>query len=489
MNIVFAASEMVPFSKTGGLADVVGTLAKEIQQLGHEVSAFIPKYKGLDARTLGFKTVIDRLDVPLGSETVPAKISLKTLESGVKVYLVDNTDFFNRDGYYGTIQGDYPDNDRRFTFFQRAILEALIALGIKPHILHCHDWQTGLLPVYLKTLYAGRGGLDKTKSVFTIHNLAYQGNFPPDSLPATGLDWKHFKIERLEFYGKVSFIKGGILDADRVTTVSERYAQEIQTPEFGSGLDGVLSKAKSRLVGIVNGIDPEEWDPSRDADIPVHFDLEHIQKKMENKKALQKENGFKSDPSVPLIGVISRLVDQKGLDILIPAMDSLFKLKYQFVLLGTGEEKYHNALRDIARKNRERCGIHILFDGKMAKRIYAGSDMILMPSYYEPCGLGQMIALRYGTIPVVRSTGGLADTITEFDPKTGKGNGFIFTDYKSDALVEALGRAQKTFEQPRVWATLVTNAMNCDFTWTASAKRYVEIYESTKRKPAMESGK
>ena len=483
MKIVFAVSEMQPFAKTGGLADVAGSLSAALQGLGHEVAVFLPRYKTVDVRKLELKNVLDRFEVPVGSDKEGGRLWERKLENGVRVFFIDHPEFFNRDAFYGTPHGDYPDNDRRFIFFQRAIFQCLKGISFKPDMMHCHDWQTGLIPVYLKTLYASDPFFQKTKSVFTVHNLGYQGNFPPDSLPATGLGWEHFRLERLEFYGKVSFLKGGLVDGDAVTTVSERYAQEIQTQEFGCGLEGVLARRRESLYGVLNGIDLEEWNPETDRDITAHFSAAKVDKKAANKAALQKENSLLLAPQKPLIGMVTRLVDQKGLDILIPALGPMMQMGVQFVLLGTGEEKYHHVLRDFARKNRGQCGVHILFDAKMAKHIYAGSDMMLMPSYYEPCGLGQMIALRFGSIPVVRETGGLADTIRNFDPRTGAGNGFSFREYTPEALLDSVERALKVYENKEEWQKLVRNAMGSDFSWDASAKRYGRIYETTKRRP------
>ncbi len=482
MKIVFASSEMEPFAKTGGLADMVGSLTGEIQSLGHEVAVFIPRYKNIDIQKRGLKMIFDDIEIPLGSDKVRGGLYAAGLKNGVTVYFIDQPEFFNRDSFYGTSAGDYHDNDRRFTFFQRAVLEALKRVAFKPDIIHCHDWQTGLIPVYLKTLYAKDLFFAKTKSVFTIHNLAYQGNFPPDSVPLTGLGWEYFKMEHLEFYGKISFLKGGIVDADTLTTVSERYAQEIQGKEFGCGLEGVLARVKDHLYGVVNGIDLKEWNPETDSDIEEKFNFKKIEKKAVNKAALQKENGLALDPKAPLIGVVTRLVEQKGLDILIPAMEILKNSGVQFLILGTGEEKYHHALRDLAKRNKGRICAHITFDAKLAKRIYAGSDMLLMPSYYEPCGLGQMIALRFGTIPVVRATGGLADTVSEFDFRTGKGNGFVFQDYKAEAVKDAVERAAAVYKNEKKWTELIENAMNCDFSWTASAKKYEQIYQTAKKR-------
>ena len=483
MRIVFAASEMVPFAKTGGLADVIGSLAAEIRLLGHEVAVFLPRYKVIDIQNWRLKSVVDRLEIPLGTEKEPGRILTSTLRNGVKLYFVEHPEFYARNGLYGTTLGDFADNDRRFIFFGRAMLEALKILGLKPDMIHCHDWQTGLVPVYLKTIYARDPFYQKIRTVFTIHNLGYQGNFPPDSLPLTGLGWNQFRMERLEFYGKVSFLKAALLDADSVTTVSERYAREIQSKEFGCGMEGILSKRRENLYGVVNGIDLQEWNPETDPDLAASYGIRSVEKKRINKAALQKENNLALDPRLLLCGVVSRLVDQKGIDLLIPALAPALEQGIQFVILGTGEEKYHQWLREIAKKNKGKCSVHILFDPRMAKRIYAGADTLLMPSYYEPCGLGQMIALRFGTIPVVRATGGLADTVQNYDPRTGLGNGFSFQDYASGALVDALGRASEVYRNEKKWRDLVQTAMTCDFSWAASARKYVQIYDVTKRRP------
>ncbi len=481
MKIVYVASEIAPYAKTGGLADVAGSLPLRVQALGHEVAAFLPRYKTVDIDSGKYELVVKKLPVPIGAERENARIFRATHTSGVQFYFVDQPELFCRDELYGTAMGDYPDNDHRFVFFQRAVLEALKVLNIKPDILHCHDWQTGLIPTYLKTLYAQDPCFQKTRTIFTIHNLAYQGNFPPDSLPATGLGWDQFTMDRLEFFGKVNFLKAGIVYADAITTVSPRYAEEIQTKEAGCGLDGVLSQRRHAIFGILNGLDYDEWNPETDKAIPFHYSSSHLAGKAECKQALQKENDFALNPDVPVLGLVSRLVDQKGIDVLIAALDEMGALGLQFVLLGTGEEKYHQILRDIGKQYRKQFHMHIVFDSAMARRIYAGIDVLLIPSYYEPCGLSQMIALRYGTVPLVRAVGGLADTIQEFDPKTGKGNGFCFEDYTGRALLASIKRSLQVYQDKKAWSQLVENALNCDFSWKASAKRFTDLYAQVER--------
>ncbi len=474
---------MAPFAKTGGLGDVVASLADAVKSLGYEVSVFLPRYRCVDISKYQLKVAVDYFEIAVGSKIEQARILKAETENGVKVYFVDHPDYFMRENLYGTATDDYPDNDRRFVFFQLAVLKGISQLKLAPNIINCHDWQTGLIPTYLKVFDCGYAPLKEARTVFTVHNLAYQGLFPPDSFLSTGLGWELYKPELLEFYGKFSFLKGGLVFADEVTTVSERYSREIQTKEFGCGMEGVLLTRKDSVTGIVNGINPKDWDPATDTDIDANFDLENIEEKKTNKVALQKENNFSVDESIPVVGFVSRLVEQKGLDILMPVIRQMAEAEeIQFVLLGTGENQYHQALRDIARKNKKNIGIHIVFDSKMAKKIYAGADMLLVPSYYEPCGLGQIVGLRYGTIPIVHAAGSLADTIVDFDIKQQTGNGFIFEKYSSDALHESLLRAVKIFKQKKLWQSIIRNAMERDFSWNATAKKYIELYKTVKRR-------
>lgn len=480
MKIIHVASEFGRLAKTGGLADVTSSLADALAGLGHDVSVFMPRYRQTESLTLGFKKVLDSIEVTLGHQKEKGAVFSGKLASGVTVYLIDHADFFGREFIYGTYTGDYADNDRRFTFFQRAVLTAIDKLGLEPEIIHCHDWQTGLIPVYLKNREFRGNRFKKIRTLFTIHNLAYQGNFPPDSLPVTGLGWELFRFDLLEFYGKISFIKGGLVFSDAVTTVSERYAREIQTKEFGCGMDAVLRERAVDLHGIVNGINPADWNPQTEKELPAQFSSSDPSGKTTCKLALQKDNEFAQDEKIPVFSFVSRLVSQKGLDVLISAFEALSGMGIQLLILGTGEERYHQALRDLAKKNREWLRVHIVFDPEMAKQIYAGSDFFLLPSFYEPCGLGQMIALRYGTVPIVRETGGLADTVSEFNPTSGTGNGFVFQEYKAEDFLDAVRRAVKFFKKKKEWQQLQQNAFACDYSWEASAKRYVELYQNVK---------
>lgn len=480
MKIIHVASEFGVFAKTGGLADVTSSLVDALAGLGHEVSVFLPRYRLSEPASAGFKKVIDSIEVTIGHQKEKGAVYSGRLASGVNVYLIDHSEFFTREFIYGTYTGDYADNDRRFTFFQRAVLAAIDKLQLEPEIIHCHDWQTGLIPVYLKNREFRSARFKKIRTIFTVHNLAYQGNFPPDSLPVTGLGWEHFRFDLLEFYGKMSFIKGGLVFADAITTVSERYAREIQTKEFGCGMEAVLRERAADLHGIVNGINPADWDPSHDDSLPSKFSAENLSGKEVCKLALQRENELAPNADVPVFAFISRLVAQKGLDILIPALEQLATLGIQLIILGTGEERYHQALRDLAKKNRNWLKVHIVFDPEIAKQMYAASDFFMLPSFYEPCGLGQMIAMRYGTVPLVREIGGLADTVAEFNSVSKTGNGFTFQDYRPEALVDAVRRGVKVFHKKSEWRQLQKNAFACDYSWESSARKYVQLYQTVK---------
>lgn len=482
MNIVFATAEMTPFAKTGGLADVCGSLPAALSKKGHTVTVCIPKYKTADGSRFVFEKVIDELKVRLGVEEHHGAVFKYEDEAGFNVLLFDNKKFFHRDGLYGTPDGDYVDNDRRFFFFQRAILEALPKLGIRPDVLQAHDWQSALLPVYLKTLYRENSWYHQTKAIFTIHNLAYQGSFSPSSFKLTGLPETVYSIQGCEFYGLFNCMKGGLIFSDVITTVSKRYAKEIQLEEFGCGLDGVLREQSNKIAGIINGIDYDEWDPEKDPDITVNYSLSDIDKKVINKGVLQKENSLPIDRTIPLIGMVTRLCDQKGLDIIAPIMDSLAAMNVQVVLLGTGDDKYNRAFKQFGQKYPGHFGMNIRFDPAMAKRIFAGADMFLMPSRFEPCGLGQMVALRYGTVPIVRETGGLADTIIDFNHHTKEGNGFVFAQYSAETLLKTIRKAIEFFQDKLLWNAIIENGRKCDFSWDHSAEEYISLYIKTKRK-------
>jgi len=454
LKVLFVSSEVEPFSKTGGLADVAGSLPVALHKAGVDIRIMTPRYRCV--RTFGDEV---------------------RLADKVPVYFIKNDKYFMRDDLYGGKGGDYPDNLERFAFFSRTVLEQLKKLDFKPDIIHCNDWQTALVPAYLKEVFTRRDKFyENMKTVLTVHNLGYQGIFSKYEFPKTGLGWEYFTMHRFEFYDNVNILKGGLVFADLITTVSPTYSKEIQTAEFGCGLEGLLSERGTALYGILNGIDTKEWDPSGNEDIKYNFSAYKPQGKRKNKTLLQKECGLESRADMPLVAIISRLVDQKGLDLISRVINPLLDLDVQFILLGTGEEKYHRLFGNIGKNLPHKASINLKFDELLAKKIYAGADIFLMPSKYEPCGLGQMIALRYGTIPLVRRTGGLADTVLEFDGHTRRGNGFLFERYDAWELFDVIKKTIRIYRQKGLWTKLVSNAMESDFSWDRSAKKYIDVY-------------
>ncbi len=457
MKILFVSSEVTPFAKTGGLADVAGSLPLALEKLGIEVKVVLPKYRIIKAA--GAKT---------------------TIGSGIEVFFIENQKYFDRDQLYGDKFGDYPDNLERFAYFSKACLELakkIYASGGKPDVIHCNDWQSSLIPVYLKTLYKDDPFFQNIKTVLTIHNLSYQGLFDKSQFPKSGLGQELFGIDGLEFYGKVNVLKGGILFSDLITTVSPTYSKEIQTQEFGCGLEGVLMRRSNDLYGIINGIDYDIWNPRTDKYIAKNYTADSVEDKYINKEDLQKTGKLKVDKRIPLIGIISRLADQKGLDLISAIIGDLLKSNIQFVLLGAGDNKYHVLFEKIAKLYPRKASINLKFDAVLAQKIYSGCDMFLMPSRFEPCGLGQMICLRYGTIPIVRSTGGLKDTIQDFNEKAMSGNGFAFSEYSSSELLKTVKRALSAYKDKGLWQKLVKKAMGYDFSWESSAKEYLDLYD------------
>jgi starch synthase len=468
MRVLFCSSEVFPFAKTGGLADVSSALPQALEKQGCLIKIALPKYRCIKENVSLKQALADRNTIKIGQD--------------IDVYFVQNDRYFDREQLYGTKTADYPDNLERFAFFCKQALSSLKEKGFSPHIIHCNDWQTALIPIYLKTIFKDDPFFRHTKTVFTIHNLAYQGIFEKYKFVQTGLDWQLFNVHALEFYGKVNLLKGALLYADFITTVSPSYAQEIQTLKFGCGLEGVLRKRKKDLFGIINGIDYRIWDPKNDDKIASRYGIENLNRKYINKEKLQQELGLLPDRDIPLLGIISRLASQKGIELIISAFDEMIKRNLQFVLLGTGDTKYHLLLEKVKQKRYKNISINLLFDAILAHKIYAGCDMFLMPSYYEPCGLGQLISLKYGTIPIVRKTGGLADTIIDYDTRTSTGNGFVFTKYNTAQMVHAIIRALHLYRNKAVWQKLVLNAMSYDFSWQASAKKYIELYKKAMHK-------
>ena len=476
MKILFAASEVAPFAKTGGLADVAGSLPQALAALGHDVRVVLPRYRQIDAGTYGLAHVAT-FYVPLASWKERCDILAGRLGAHVPAYFINKDIYFNRPELYRTPQGDYHDNAERFIFFSRAVPELCRILNFSPHIIHCNDWQTGLVPLYLKRFYRDVAQLRHTRTVFTIHNLGYQGVFGKRDLALTGLGWDVFTPDSIEYWDNINLLKAGIVHTDVVTTVSATYSREIQKPEFGHGLDGTLRKRAHDLFGIVNGIDNEEWDPLHDPSLPQPYSAARPAGKQACKRELQEQLGLPLE-GAPVLGMVTRLTDQKGLDILLDAAPELLYQQAQLVILGTGDERYHRALAEMADRHRDRMRVLLRYDDALARRIYAGSDLFLMPSRYEPCGLGQMHALRYGTVPIVRRTGGLADTVADYHPRTGKGTGFVFDEYTAEALVVCVKRALAAYRQPKRWKTIMQAGMKVDFSWTNSAKEYVKVYHT-----------
>jgi len=479
LSVLFLSPEAAPFAKTGGLADVAGSLPDALKRQGVDVRVGMPFYRV--AREGGFlnRPLFSGLEVPLGSALLKGNVVEASTKKGVPVYLFEREDLFDRPNLYATSEGDYYDNLERFAYFSRAALLFAKRMGTPIDVIHCHDWQTGLVPAYLKTLYQGDPFFTKTVTLFTIHNIGYQGLFPEDKLAVCGLPPESFQSEGVEYWGRISLLKAGMVYADALTTVSPAYAREIQTPEFGLGMEGILQKRSAQLYGILNGADYAVWSPERDPDIPYPYDPGCLREKDKNKEALLDELGLKDDfKDRPLFGMISRLSAQKGSDLLVQVMEDMVGLGAGVVILGAGEETYQTLLEKAARRNPDAVSLRIGFDESLAHRIMAGVDMLLIPSLYEPCGLTQMYALRYGTVPVVRATGGLDDTIVPFDPETKQGNGFKFGPYTPEALMEAVREAVRLYHESATWKILMTNAMKEDFSWDRSAQRYVELYQS-----------
>ncbi len=476
LKILILASEVVPFAKTGGLADVTGSLPKALRVLGHDIRVAMPRYGRIQPDKFHLETVLEQFDVPMDHTTEPAGLMQATIGVDVPVYMIDNARYFDRDGIYM-----YPDDAERFIFFCRGALEMLRQpqLNWQPDIIHCNDWHTAIVPNWLHTIYKDDPLYSRIASVYTIHNLAYQGVFGHRVLEVAGIDEYGFLYhpEMADMAEVVDLMARGIYFADVVNTVSERYAQEILTPEYGERLDPILRDRRDHLFGILNGIDEEVMDPATDTYLASRFDAEHLERRAANKEALQREAGLPVSQTTPLVGVISRLTDQKGFDLISRIIDPLMSfVDLQFVLLGTGDQTYHDMFTAVAQRYPQRAAVFLTFNAALAQRIYGGSDMFLMPSRFEPCGLGQLISMRYGSVPVVRATGGLADTVRDYDPRKDHGNGFAFEAYDSMALFACLVRGTETYKHAEVWRRLVLRCMAEDFSWAKSARKYAELY-------------
>jgi len=485
MRVVMVAAECLPFAQAGGLGDVIGSLPIELSKLGVDVSVLIPRYRSIDLQKFGFEayTVAAGTRVPFGWEELSYDVHVGSLPgSSVKVFLIGNDRFFDRDGiYFDPYTGrDYADQADRWIFFNRASIEFLNNEFADADVIHTHDYQTALIPAYLSRFYRRDGRFAKTGSVYTIHNLGYQGMFPREVIWRAGFDDAEFyPTSAFEFYGVFNFMKVGIAYADLITTVSPTYAREIQeSKEFGFGLEGLLRERSSDLIGILNGIDVKAWNPATDPLIPERFDASHLRARLGNKRALLGEFGFKDvNPALPVIAMISRIDVQKGFDLLVNILDYLLEKDLYYVLLGTGNKETESYLQTVAGRHPGKASIRFAFESRLAHLTEAGADIFLMPSKYEPCGLNQMYSMRYGTVPVVRATGGLADTVSELDASSGEGTGFCFYPYELEHFKAAVDRALAVWPNRGLWTRLMKNGMKQDFSWGRSARAYVEAYK------------
>ncbi len=476
LKVLMASSEIMPFAKTGGLADVTGSLPLALEHLGHEVKLIMPYYQMVKKSKTKIEDTKIVVNIEIADKVIKAKILQTKVGKNVTVYFVDNENYYDRPELYKTSQGDYSDNAERFIFFSKAIVETLKQINYQPDIIHCNDWQTGLVPVLLKVNEKDNPFFSKTSTVFTIHNLNYQGLFWHLDMPLTNLPWDVFNPEGIEFYGKINLMKAGIVYSEVVNTVSKQYSKEILTPKFGCGLEGVLKNREDDLYGILNGVDYNEWSPEKDKYIKTKFSASDLSGKEACREDLLSAFGLKSQKNKPIISVISRLDDQKGFKLIAEQIDNIFKMDIYFILLGTGKSEYEKLFLDIAKKYPQKAGIKIGFDEALAHKIEAGSDFFLMPSDYEPCGLNQMYSMKYGTIPIVSSVGGLDDTVKNYSPKTGKGNGFKFKNYTSSAMLTKIKEAIEIYNSNKDFKKLLSNAMGEDFSWDKSAKEYEKLY-------------
>ena len=494
LKILFVSSEAVPFAKTGGLGDVAGALPREVGRLGHAVRLVIPRYGTIDGTAHGLKEW-GRLAVPTAAGVISAVVEEGRLpESDVQVFTIGHDPFFARQEFYGEAGADYPDNLERFSFFCRATMELLLAFAKvsswTPDVLHAHDWQAALSVVYLRSLYAKRPEFTKLRSILTVHNLGFQGLFPAAAFPKTGLGPELFTPKTLEFFGQANLLKGGLVFAGLLTTVSPTYSREIQTPELGFGLDGVLQERKDSLSGVVNGIDTEVWNPATDSLLPEHYSSSDLAGKRRCKEALQRELSLPVR-EVPLLAVISRFTSQKGLDLVAAVLPELMRLDVQVALLGTGDPPLELQFQSFRMRHPDKIGVRIGFDDALAHAIEAGADLFLMPSRYEPCGLSQLYSLRYGTVPIVRKTGGLADTVVAYTPRTaanGLATGFAFNEATPEALLTTILLALRVYADRTEWTGLMKAGMETDVSWARSAEAYVALYRRTAEMPKRSKG-
>jgi starch synthase len=476
LRVIFVSAEVAPFAKSGEMADVASALPKYLSCLGLGVSVFMPKYRRPEIESLPKEIVASDLSVSLGGARAKARVHKSELGK-YDIYFIDNPKYFLRENIYGTGKGEYLDNDERFVFFNRAVLEFLCKEKISVDIIHCNNWPTALIPVLLKTQYSKKNFLRDVATVFTLHNISYQGEFPPETLSLTGLDWSYFSPAQLSLNGKFNFLKAGILFSDAINTVSASYKREILTKTHGFGLQELLHERRGSFSSIRNGVDYEVWNPETDPYIERNYSASNLEGKDINKRDLCREFGLTIDPGAPLISVVSYMTANKGFDILLEAMDALMKMDLGFVVMGFGDEQYERALLSLQKQNPGRLAVKVDMKPALMHKIAAGADIVLIPSRYEPCGLNQLYSFRYGSVPVARATGGLRETVKPFNTKTLKGNGFVFREYSSKALVEAVERTLRYYEKPKFWKRIITNGLQEDFSWERAARRYVKLYE------------
>jgi starch synthase len=477
MRILLASSELYPFSKTGGLADMVAALGKALARAGHEVRTITPLYAGIHERFGELERSGKSLQLSLGNKLVGAEVWQRKSEPNLDIYFLDEPQFYQRAELYQQDGADYPDNAERFIFFAKAVASLAQRPEWKPQIVHLHDWQSGFAALFLHQGRASHGNGAVPHTCMTVHNLAYQGLFPASQYSLTNLPWDYFTPNGIEFYGQACCLKAGVVYADAVTTVSPRYAHEITTPEFGCGLDGLMRQRQSSLHGILNGVDYDEWNPQSDPYLIHSYSADNLSGKAANKRALQWELGLDQDPGIPLFGNIGRLVEQKGVPILLDALEPLLATNIQFVQLGNGEPAYEKAYQELALRFPSRMAVHIGYDEGLSHRVEAACDFFVMPSRFEPCGLNQMYSLRYGTVPIVRAVGGLDDTVVDIREKAELANGIKFNEYSSQALMQGFRKALALYAEPELFRRFQMNGMKVDFSWDRTADQFLQVYK------------
>lgn len=477
LRVIYASAELFPFAKSGELADVASSLPKYLSDLGMEVFVFMPKYRNPEIESFPMERVLQELPVPLGTEKVKASVYKGELGK-YEIYFIDNPKYFWRDSVYGTGKEEYLDNDERFIFFNRAVFEYLLKAKMPVDIIHCNSWPTALIPVFLKTRYSHNSLFKRTATVFTLHNVVYQGAFPPESFSLTGLNWNYFTPDQLSFNGKFNFLKAGMVFADVLNTVSSSYRREIQTVKHGCGLQEILKSRQDVLFSIRNGVDYEIWNPETDPYIMAHYSPTNIKGKKKCKLDLIQEFGLSLSSRTALMGIVSYMSAQKGFDLLLEALDELMKMNVGLIVLGKGDEKYENLLLEAQRRHPKKMAVKFGFSQVLTHKIAAGSDIFLVPSLFEPCGLNQLYSFKYGTVPVVRATGGLGETVKPFDLKTRKGNGFAFKEYSARSLLQTIRSALDCYKKPDIWQRIMQAGFQENFSWQTAAKKYARIYNT-----------